>query len=534
MTAPGKHPWRLRSARAAAGILYGALAVVVWWLMPVLPRATLPVGTEVLSLSPHGRLLATLKMGRVTLWDVATGRAAGELPGNLAGFKLFTFSPDGGWLGASRQGLWKLWEVPTGREVFAVSGWDINELHPDTTFSPDSKWLILRGRAPDDSSYVKVLDLEQERERPMLPQMLGQPPLFSPNGKKVACECADVNSEYYIRLWDWKTGKEIMTLEDNPAPHRQLAFSDDGKPLVAAEGWRFAWEGPYEVKWWDVATGKLRGSWKLAQPVGNLYFTGDGSQLLVVTYKHENWNATSRPPFGTLTVINPASPCPNEVGHIPLVSSLSPDGPILASVQVFSDFVRPNYVEHPPAILEVPAMRVRARLTPIPHGHWLKSCGFVPGGKLFAVESTPSSRLDPPPLNRTLTWLAGLLGFDMPAPSVSAPSELHFYDTGTGRRQGSVPIVTSPRVWFGADGRTLVVTAPDGTPALWTGVPTIWDLPLRKPWGRILVCWVLLAAFFGAVAFWLHRGKKKDASPDVSPGPAAPQTASLTAGPSGG
>src|SRR5258708_5938117 len=126
MAPPRKNRWRFRPARAAAGILFVTLAAAVWWGMPVLPRATLPAGSQILNLSPDGRLLATLKEGRVTLWDVATGRAAGELPGSQADFKLFTFSPDGRWLGASRPGLWKLWEVPAGREIVAVptgDGW---------------------------------------------------------------------------------------------------------------------------------------------------------------------------------------------------------------------------------------------------------------------------------------------------------------------------------------------------------------------------------------------------------------------------
>jgi hypothetical protein len=61
-------------------------------------------------------------------------------------------------------------------------------------------------------------------------------------------------------------------------------------------------------------------------------------------------------------------------------------------------------------------------------------------------------------------------------------------------------VVASTPALFTPDGGTLVVLAPGQ-------IPTLWDVPVRRPWGRIAGWWALLGAGFAGAALWLRRRK---------------------------
>jgi hypothetical protein len=80
--------------------------------------------------------------------------------------------------------------------------------------------------------------------------------------------------------------------------------------------------------------------------------------------------------------------------------------------------------------------------------------------------------------------------------------QLHLYETEHGNWQGSVPVADITRAWFTPNGKTLIVYSPDLA-------PTLWDLPVRKPWGRLQVAWIILAGCFTAIEVWLHVRRKR-------------------------
>jgi hypothetical protein len=512
MTSSCSHLRRLKREHALVAFLYIILASAVWWYMPVQPRATLPGNSQILALSPDGNLLAILQGASVTFWDVATGRPIGALPGYLANFKRFTFSTDGRWLEASGTGLWKLWEVPSCREVVSIPGWDREGLHPNTTFSPDSKWLLVQGYGPDKSRYAKIWDLLNEREWVMLPPYLANP-VFSPDGKTLALENSESASEaspnYRIQLWDMETGKRAISFKGDFPSARRLSFSADGRSLIACA--LHNRHGAHEVSLWDVASGQLRGSWKLLQPISAVWFSADDSKLLVESYHSLIQTGLPRPHARKLTVFDPTAQLPEQEYSLPAASSLSPNRSVLVSFPEFSELARLNDAAQRAVIFDVHEMCERARLTPLPLNHRLKARGFVPPGLFFAVEGTPIDRPDPPPPSGVLEWIYVLVRFNRAGHITPTASDLHLYETGTGQWRAAVSMVPNTGVWFGPNGRTLIVTAPDGQSALWTGVPTIWELPLKKPWGRILALWATLGACF-AGAWLLHNRRNKPRS----------------------
>jgi len=438
-------------------------------------------------MSPDGRFVATRQGGRVKLWEVATGREAGTLTGDLTGWPGwgFVFSPDGRWLAAGREGVLKLWELPAGSEAAVVTLSADPKFRTRPTFSPDGKWLAFRAEGPDEASQVRIWDLEQVRERATLAGPAATL-RFSPDGKTLAFESSEAESDGppvgRIRLWDAVSGREKPWFEKQPVPLRRLAFSPDSRFL--ATGDRKRKDGHHQVKLWDLTSGKSRGPWTLPWGVVSLTFTADGSRLVATTFSDAF----------QVALIDPAAP-PTEVTPIPLARSLSlslsADGLLLAR--------SPNQPDEAATIMALPECREQTALKPRRAGERLFLQDFTRDNKLLAVLA---GWTDTPPPRRFR--LFGSKTAAAPAPDKPELSqlegELHLYETATGRWQGTVPVVRSARAWFTPDGKTLAVLAPEGT-------PTIWDLPLRTPWGRILLWWGVLAGCFAVAGLWL-RGRR--------------------------
>jgi WD40 repeat protein len=88
----------------------------------------------------------------------------------------------------------------------------------------------------------------------------------SPDGNKFATGSLD----RMARIWDMRTGKELLTLRGHEAIVNSVAFSPDGTRLVSGSG-------DATAKVWDVATGEalltLRGH---SEPVQGVAFSPDG------------------------------------------------------------------------------------------------------------------------------------------------------------------------------------------------------------------------------------------------------------------
>jgi WD40 repeat protein len=78
-----------------------------------------------------------------------------------------------------------------------------------------------------------------------------------------------------IKVWDARTGKEVLSLGEVADPHfRLLAFSADGKSLLVLD--RPARQRPRELQWWDVATGGKVRHVELDDRLGRLALSPDG------------------------------------------------------------------------------------------------------------------------------------------------------------------------------------------------------------------------------------------------------------------
>jgi WD40 repeat protein len=174
------------------------------------------------ALSADGRLAATGSPDQtIVLWDAATGKPRRELRGHDGWVYAVALTPDGRTVvSGGSDGTVRLWDVASGKELRKMA----------VTFDPPPNMprQALRVQQVAISPDGKVLASSHSQSGPGMV-------LNGPDG---------------IRLWDANTGKELRQLKGSPADVCFLAFSPDGKVLIAASDDRST------VSRWEVASGK--------------------------------------------------------------------------------------------------------------------------------------------------------------------------------------------------------------------------------------------------------------------------------------
>ena len=160
---------------------------------PGLIEFAVPIGplppVAAVAFSPDGKLLATGSYGRVTVWDLTTGKPAKVLT-NVLG---------------------------------AVN---------DLKFSPDGKLLAVAGGQPSARGDLRLFDTTEWK----LGQSLGghldtlSCVSFSPDGTKLASASFDKT----VRLWEVKTGKVLHAFTGHSDFVYAVAFAPDGKWYATA------------------------------------------------------------------------------------------------------------------------------------------------------------------------------------------------------------------------------------------------------------------------------------------------------------
>jgi WD40 repeat protein len=263
--------------------------------------------------SPDGRLLASGVYGRVTVWDMTTGRPVKILTNVLGAVNDLRFSPDG-----------KLLAVAGGQpsfrgdlRLYSTADWQLRAAlggHEDVVFavafSPDSRRLA----SASFDKTVRIWDVAAHKPQLTIPDhsdfVYGV--AFSPNGKwLVSC-----SKDRSVKVFDATTGKSTLTFSGMNEDVLAVAVRPDGKAVVSSG---------YEagLHWWNPETAqRVRVQAGHSVAVHELAFSTDGKLLASAGADGtvRLWNGTSGAPLKTFTV-----------GTVNYAVALSPDGKQLAT-----------------------------------------------------------------------------------------------------------------------------------------------------------------------------------------------------------
>jgi WD40 repeat protein len=260
--------------------------------------------------SPDGKLVLTAD-GSGHLWDAATGRELVLLPGDrrlpIYWFPINSgaFSPDGQRvvtlssgpeIGQSAPALARLWDTAAGKLLLTIGG----RREPGVIFHPDTgRTEILRGSgavvtsgtcnfavfSPDPQGRYLLTDAFDHSPR-VWDSRTGQELLalkghsdhvrsgaYSPDGERIVTASEDGTA----RVWDAASGKELAVLRGHEDKLEGAVFSADGRLIVTASLDRTA-------RLWDAATGKELATYRgHDHMVDRAFFLGDGRRVVTLS-----------------------------------------------------------------------------------------------------------------------------------------------------------------------------------------------------------------------------------------------------------
>jgi WD40 repeat protein len=209
--------------------------------------------------SPDGTRIVTTGNVLARVWDARTGTALVELKGHRSRVSRAAFSPDGKRIvTASFDQTVKVWDARTGMILLDVKG--ITSGHCSVAFSPDGT-RIVTGRYDgiatviDAGTGAVLLELNahmRSQQSLMFSPSIGGGVLgaaFSPDGRRIVTGGGLSGAE--ARVWDARTGAELLDLKGHTGLVISVAFSPDGTHIVTGSLDRTA-------KVWDARTGTNR------------------------------------------------------------------------------------------------------------------------------------------------------------------------------------------------------------------------------------------------------------------------------------
>jgi RNA polymerase sigma factor (sigma-70 family) len=247
-----------------------------------------PLGTFV---SPDQQLIAVpnLDDGLIRLHHATTGAVVQELKGHTDVAPRMDFSGDGRRLAScSQDKTVRVWDVATGQQLARfdppnLTGWEPPAL------SQDGRVLVVAVKgASDGSSVVHTWDVNQRAPLKQIqaPRSFSMSPVLSPDGRRVAgggaLRAKDLNhDDMEVTVWDTRSGRTLCTLPEQAGGEMGAgavgAFSPDGR-------WLATGDAAGKLRLWEMASGKQVHSFEGHRTeINSIAFSPDGRQLVAAS-----------------------------------------------------------------------------------------------------------------------------------------------------------------------------------------------------------------------------------------------------------
>lgn len=221
--------------------------------------------------SPDGRSLIAgygnysgKQIGRVKVWDVASGNELKVFAGPPGGVNEAAFHPDGKKIAIAGSEVVEVWELETVRKHLDLKG------HKKwvycLAYSPDGQWLATGGW--DRTVKLRKAATGQEAMTIFAHEGFVLSLCFSPDSRNLVTTSEDRS----VRLWEIPSGRRLATFHGHTDFGLAVAFRPDGREVATG-----GLDG--SIRFWDLNTSRPilieHNGW-----VENLAFRRDGLRVL--------------------------------------------------------------------------------------------------------------------------------------------------------------------------------------------------------------------------------------------------------------
>ena len=232
------------------------------------------------SMSPDTKRIISTDGNDICVWDTSSGKKLMTLSGHERGIWSVAYSPDGTRIvSGSLDKTVRIWDANTGAELMTLRGHGDSPLMADFISPVASVAFSPNGTLIASGSYdytVKIWNAKTGAEVMTMDKhtSLVNDVAFSPDG---AC-FASASSDGTIRVCDVTTGKELHVLRGHKGQASSVTFSPDGKRIVSG-----ATDETFRI--WDSAAGIEVQRLSTGGIVWDLRFSSDGSTLATASEK---------------------------------------------------------------------------------------------------------------------------------------------------------------------------------------------------------------------------------------------------------
>jgi WD40 repeat protein len=241
--------------------------------------------------TPDGRKLIASSgpPGAVRVWNVQTGKQLLLLdqqtrePAPVHAVIGIDVSPDGSRIAtAGADGSVRIFATNSGRQLLALRHRHCFPHGPcivnRAVFSPDGSKIATTGW----DAKVRILDAGSGRQvrvlRGFKPGGLGTYVAeWSRDGTRLLSTSQDG-----MRIWDARTGRQLLALPPGGGPGESGAWSPHEKEVLTETG--------LGARVWDASTGKLLRTLRTGAPVSQIEFNPDGTRVAIGTLDEQTWS----------------------------------------------------------------------------------------------------------------------------------------------------------------------------------------------------------------------------------------------------